>query len=110
MVINMMGITCKVKALFILQLFSCFLLSSAIDEGTCRYRKWSKPGTLTIQVVAGIHEADDIGKCSSRLSKRTLDQLVALDWITDIVSGRTNFSTGLIPGHTVGKCVHKQGS
>jgi len=91
--------------LHVLTFVSCFLTSAASingSMGTCRYRNWSKPGTLIIQVIAGIHEATDDGKCSTTVSATTVDQLVMLDWMVDIINGQTEFSPKLISNHTIG--------
>lgn len=80
-----------------------FLVTVAVDVETCRYRKWSKPGTLTVQVIAGVHEPTQDGKCSNTISKAVASQLVILDLMTDILNGKTDFSDPYIPGNTFGK-------
>lgn len=83
---------------YVTQLVCCFLICTAISDDTCHHRKWTRPGTLMIQVIAAVHESTDDGKCSNTKSDVVIDQLVILDWIVDIFN-----NTSLIPGHTIGK-------
>jgi len=58
---------------------------SATDTGTCSFRKWNRPGTLQLRVLADIHSRDADGGCGATVSKDVVYSLVAVDWMVGIL-------------------------
>lgn len=68
-------------------LYSIHLISGDINNGACFYRKLENPGSIKFLVIAGIRSRGQNGSCGE-VSRSTLEQLVALEWILPYLNGQ----------------------